>query len=179
MEQEQALFQSLSQYAIENNALIPGSIFFKDELTKTSIIPEKTTEFDNSQIASEFVRIFMPTQFSENYENIQVNITMKMKSHQPDSLKLPQLILEVLDSNFTSYLYSEFFLEEGSTYIRGDSGWGSVKINKRVDLGFIKQREDKWMKVYIWNRNTIPLQLDSLEVTIDGFYMAGENTGQL
>ncbi len=174
MDHEISLMKVLCQYAIEKNALIPGSAFFKDKLEETPISPIYTIKFDNLQTSNEFIRIFNPTKLTTNFEYIELDIKMMTKVDQ-DSLTLPPLVLEVVDSNLKSYLYSRFEWEITPYRHEVDSGWRSILINKDIDLLFIKEKKDKILRLYLWNYNQIPLTLDSLEVSIKGFYNLEEN----
>lgn len=167
LQEEQKLLQEASQFATDNDALIPASGWFQDDMEYAEITPAINRFHQQSN--EEYIGIFT-SRFQRDFQSIELDIKFLFKARQPDSVKLPPLVIEITDTAGTSQLYVPFRLENDFVVRQVGSGWTSYRIISKLDLGFISDTRNNRIKTYLWNSRRADVSLDSLRVKANGFY---------
>jgi len=170
MQRKHGNYLALSQYIAENNALVPDDLYYEETYHEVSLDIPRMVVFHKFKTAGEYISVLKPVPFTKNYQYLNVNVSLNIRTPGSDSVKLPALVLEVKDSSYANFFYTPLRLNLDHAISDSSGTWERYRAIERIDIGSIPEKTGKFVKMYFWNRDKIPLELDSLSIEIDGFY---------
>ena len=170
MKRKHKNYLALSQHIVENNALVPDYLYFKESYYAQRLDVKEKIIFRSGKTSKEFISIMKPAPCARTFQFLNVDVGFIISTPEPDSIELPVLVFEVKDASYITHLYTPLKLNLVHTISDSSGIWDRFRAVERIDIGFIPEKTGKYVKMYLWNKDKIHIELDSLSIEIDGFY---------
>ena len=170
MQKKHGNYLALTQYIVENNALIPDYLYFEDSYYTQRLKVKEKIVFRPGKTSKEFISVMKPVPFKRAYQYLDLDLGVNIRCDTNDTAYLPLLILEVKDSAYITHFHTSVKLIYDTTLIDSSGRLNRYRLSEKFDLGFIPDQLVNSVKMYFWNQDKVILELDSLTISIDGFY---------
>ncbi|MBL7139263.1 MAG: sulfatase-like hydrolase/transferase [Bacteroidales bacterium] len=164
----------LSNYVVEKNALLPYTKFFEEAFRLIPVVIDDPVRFTGIRTSAPFISVVRGMPIGKDYKFIDFDISLSFTTPEEDTAKIPDLVFEVIDT-ITQYFYYATRLIPDISQTSTSGNVRRMKGTNRFELGFIPNISSKVMKLYLWNRFEIPLEMESLNVSVNGYLPFGHS----
>ena len=158
-------YLTITKNIISRNQLIPEDLFFSGSYTKSPYLAAKPAVYNRATTHDTYITVAPAHKIGDNYQFIKLDLSMVMEAKPGDSLKLPVLIIQVLNDKIENVAWYQLNFEPVDSV-------GKIKrfgISKYLDFSNVSDLGSKTMKLYLYKEGKDEILLDGMKLEMIGF----------
>ncbi|MFH1160055.1 MAG: sulfatase-like hydrolase/transferase [bacterium] len=169
LKKEHENYLTLSRHIADCNALVPLGKYIGNDSKQHPIPLSSVYRYHDFPTNAEFIGISKPVDFDQDFKYIYLEMNLNVKADPQDAATLPKLVVEIVDSTYAQHLYLSFDLNRTNIPDGSGESWDTIRMRELFDVSRVEGLSSKFMKLYLWNKQKIPVKMDTLSVKISGF----------
>jgi hypothetical protein len=160
----------VTNYTGNRNALIPIRMIFPGDLREKPLPFADTVTLPQELNKGEYITVLPSTILDTNYKILRMEVSFRMFTEEKDKSKFPPLVFNIINREGEHVIWRQLNPSRDAAIIASEGSWYTIAYRADMNISFVKNHADKQLKLYLWNQQSILVQYDSLNVTINGFY---------
>jgi len=170
MSRERSDFKILNTYVTKHNMLVPKEIYFDKDCDSAELEIKKVKPLNPKDSTSEYRSLLRDIKISSKIKFLRLEITMDIRSPEPDSVMMPFVVFELSGSNEQRYQWKAFEIPGKKISTARSGEWRTLTINEYVEVGYLRRTEDYSLNMYVWNYKRSIVRFNNPKIRIIAHY---------